>query len=517
MRQFRLALWPAGLLFGIAAEAASHESGALAGADLVAGLTLIGLGLLAWERYGHARMGILLAASGFAWFLANLAEWATYLHRGPLIHLVLAYPTGRLRSRPARLVALAGYVYAAFPPVARNDTTTIVLAAVIVSAALVRYLAARGFERKARAFALIPAAVLASALAVGAVRRLSGPGSERAVLWTYDFAIGAAAALVAAGLVWGRWAQATVTGLVVELGAVGDAGPLRDRLARALGDPSLVLGYWLPDEARYVDETGRPVELPPAGSGRAVTPVEQDGRRVAALVHDASVLGEPGLVSGVAAATSLAVANVRLQADIRARVTDVEASRRRIVEAADTQRRRLERELREGAERRLARVAELLSSTEPPLTDAAAELDGARRELREFARGIHPATLIEHGLADALLELGARCPVPAEIAAPPERFAPAVEAVVYFVCSEALANVAKYSQATRASVQLTIRDGNLLVTVADDGIGGADPAAGSGLRGLADRVAALGGRFQVASRRGQGTQVRVELPLQQSG
>jgi signal transduction histidine kinase len=517
MGKLRVALWPIGLAVGVAAELASHPGGWLGGADLVAGLTLIGSGLLAWQRLGHARMGILLTVSGFAWFLANLADWATYLHRGPLIHLVLAYPSGRLRSRREQVVVLAGYAYAAAYPVAGNDEATVALAVVIAGTALDRYRRARGVERKARAFALLPAAVFASALAIGALRRLAGPGSERAILWTYDIAIAAVAALVVAGLAWGRWAQATVTGLVVDLGATSDAGTLRDRLARALGDPSLVLGYWLPGEARYVDETGRPVELPPAGSGLAVTPIEQDGARVAALVHDVSVLGEPGLVSGVAAATGVAVANARLQADIRARVADVEASRRRLVEAADTQRRRLERELREGAERRLARVAELLSGAEPPLTDAAMELDATRRELREFARGIHPATLTERGLAQALLELAGLCPVPVEIVAPPERFPPAVEAVVYFVCSEALANVAKYSQASGASIQLTVRDGLLRVEVADDGVGGADPAAGSGLRGLADRVTALGGLLQVSSGRGHGTQLLVELPLPESG
>jgi signal transduction histidine kinase len=319
--------------------------------------------------------------------------------------------------------------------------------------------------------------------------------------------------MVVAGLLWGRWAQATVTGLVVDLGEPGDAGTLRDRLARALGDPSLAVGYWLPDEARYVDETGRAVQLPSAGSGRAVTPIEQDGVRVAALVHDDAVLGEPGLVSDVAAATSLAVANVRLQADVRASVADVEASRRRIVEAADTQRRRLERELRDGAERRLARVADLLSGAAPPLAEAAAALDAARQELRELARGIHPATLIERGLAEAVRELGARSPVPVEIAAPEERFAPAVEAVVYFVCSEGLANVAKYAEASRASVRFSCEDGNLRVEIADDGIGGADPSAGSGLRGLADRVDALGGRLELVSPRGRGTRLLVDLPL----
>jgi hypothetical protein len=456
---------------------------------------------------------MLLAASGFAWFLANLATWATYLHRGVLIHLLLSYPTGQLRSRLERVVVMAGYVYSAVYPVAGNDETTIALAVVIAGTALRRFLPAGGLERKARAFALVPACAFALVLILSSALRLADAGGDRSVLWTYDVVIGAVGALAFAGILWGRWAQATMTGLVVDLGEPGDARSLRDRLARALGDSSLAVGYWLPAEGRYVDEAGRGMDLPPAGSGRAVTPIEQDGVRVAALVHDEAVLDEPGLVSGVAAATSLAVSNVRLQAAVRARVGDVAASRRRIVEAADMQGRRLELELREGAERRLARVAELLSGPGEPLTEAAGALAAARRELREFARGIHPATLIEHGLADAIRELGARSPVPVEIVAPPERFPPAVEAVMYFVCSEGLANVAKYANASCASVRLTMHDGDLRAEVADDGVGGADPASGSGLRGLTDRVAALGGRLEVISPAGLGTRLLVELPL----
>jgi signal transduction histidine kinase len=275
-----------------------------------------------------------------------------------------------------------------------------------------------------------------------------------------------------------------------------------------------MLGYWLPAEARYVDETGRAVLVPPPGSGRVVTPIDQEGVPVAALVHDASALGDSGLVADVAAATRLAVSNVRLQAEVRARVAEVEASRRRIVEAADTQRRRLEQELREGAEVRLARVAELLDSSDPHLAEAAEALETARRELRELARGIHPAMLTERGLEGALRELGARAPVPVEIVASSGRFAPTVEAVAYFVCSEGLANIAKYARASRAEVHVAIHHGALVVHVADDGVGGADVSSGSGLRGLADRVAALGGRFEVVSLRGSGTRLRAELPLE---
>ena len=262
-----------------------------------------------------------------------------------------------------------------------------------------------------------------------------------------------------------------------------------------------------------MDEAGRPVELPSAGAGRAVTPIEQDGQPVAALVHDASVLGDPRLVADVAAAARLAVANVRLQAQVRSRVAEVAASRRRIVQAADTQRRGLERRLRRGAEQRLGRVAELIAGSGPPLAEVAVGLEAARAELREFARGVHPAALVEGGLAAAVTELAKRSPVPVEVRAPSERLPAAVEAAAYFVCSEALANIAKYAQASHASVRLETGEDVLVVEVTDDGAGGADPAGGSGLHGLADRVEALGGRLRLDSPPGHGTRITAQLPL----
>jgi signal transduction histidine kinase len=188
----------------------------------------------------------------------------------------------------------------------------------------------------------------------------------------------------------------------------------------------------------------------------------------------------------------------------------VEASRRRIVEAADEQRRQLELELRQGAQRRLARVAELVLDVDPELDR---QLVGARAELAEFARGIHPATLTEHGLAAALGELSEGASLPVDIAAPSERFPAPVEVAAYFVCSEALANVAKYAQASRATVMVEANEGTLRVEVADDGIGGADPSRGSGLRGLGDRLEAIGGRLKVESKSGRGTRLFAEIPL----
>jgi signal transduction histidine kinase len=514
MQRLRLALWPAGLVLGIVAEwSAWTDDPGLMALDLAVGFALIASGLVAWQRRGPSAAGPLLAVSGFAWFLGNFAGWALYLHRGPLVQLLVCYPGGRPRSRLQWAVVAAGYACAAISPLGHNDTVTILLALAICGTALGRDLVASGPERRARATALGAAMAFALVLALGAAARQAGVDADRAMLFAYEVVTGLVGAWLFADLLWGRWARAAVTGLVVDLGELGDAGSLRDRLARALGDPSLVVGYWLPGDGRYVDEAGRLVQLPPAGAGRAVTPLEQDGEPIAALVHDTSVLGDPGLVANVASAAGLAVSNVRLQAEVRAQVAEVAASRRRLVEAADAQRRGLERRLRRGAEQRLARVAELLADSGPPLAEVTGGLDAARVELREFARGIHPAALVEGGLAAALTELAAISPVPVAVTAPSGRLLPAVEAAAYFVCSEALANIAKHAQASHASVRLKTREGVLTAEVVDDGVGGADPAGGSGLRGLADRVEALGGRLRIDSPSSRGTRLTAELPL----
>jgi signal transduction histidine kinase len=316
-----------------------------------------------------------------------------------------------------------------------------------------------------------------------------------------------------ADLLWGRWTQTAVAALVVDLGDLGTGGTLRDRLARTLGDPTLVVGYWLPEEGRYVDDAARPVELPTTGEERALTPIDDDGRRIAALIHDPAALDDPELTSAVAAATRLAVSNARLQAEVRARVAAVESSRRRIVEAGDAQRHRLGLELRDGAQRRLDRISELLADSGEPLADLQGGLAAARTELREFARGIHPATLTEHGLAAALDELVRRSPTRVAIAAPAGRFPTEVEAAAYFVCAEGLANALKYAGASRLSVLVQREDRHLVVSVEDDGAGGADAARGTGLRGLADRVEALGGELRIESPPGKGTRLVAALPL----
>ena len=510
MRRLRYALWPAGLAFGLAAEWIGRPQ--LIAFDAATGFALLFLGLVAWSRRPGSRAGAIMSAAGFAWFLGTLWPPAVFWHRGPLAQLLISYPGGRLSSRLQQVGALAAYGYAAVAVVAGSPYATVIFAFGLIALSAYRYVAVTGPERRARLAPLTAAVAFGLVLVADAIARLVGVGADRVVLLAYDLTVCLIAIGLAADLLWGRWAQGAVTGLVVDLGEPAAGGVLRDRLAGALGDPTLVVGYWLPGQRRYVDEAGRPVVLPAAGAGRAVTPVEENGQRVAVLIHDLAVLDEPALLSAVGAAARLAVANARLQAEVSARVDQVEASRRRIVEASDEQRSRLERELREGAERRLAHVAELLTGGGEQLADVRAGLDTARAELREFARGIHPVTLTVLGLEAAVGELAGRSPVAVAVAVPAARFPPAVEAAAYFVCAESLTNVAKHAEASQVRISITQEDGQLRVVIADDGIGGADPSRSSGLRGLADRVEALGGSLAVDSPPGGGTRVMAELP-----
>jgi signal transduction histidine kinase len=312
-----------------------------------------------------------------------------------------------------------------------------------------------------------------------------------------------------------------VADLIVELGSPLRPSQVRDAIARTLGDPSLELAFWLPENERYVDPDGRAID-PEEDSGRAVTLLEHDGTRLAALVHDAALLDESELVQAVGAAASLALENARLQAELRAQLAEVRASRTRIVEAGDAERRRLERDLHDGAQQRLLGIRLALQLARGRLADGGAELDellaeadaevvGALDELRALARGIHPALLTEEGLAPALAGLARRAPVPVGLSVCDGRLPAAVEATAYFVSAEALANIAKHAHASRGSIEVTRRNGRLAIVVSDDGVGGADEA-GAGLRGLRDRVEALDGRLEVESLPRGGTRVSAVIP-----
>jgi signal transduction histidine kinase len=329
-----------------------------------------------------------------------------------------------------------------------------------------------------------------------------------------------------AGLMQSRFTRA---GAVSELVARLSAGPdrrrgLREALADAFGDPSLILAYWIPERGHYVDAAGHRVELPQAGDDRSWTPVRRHGAPLAAIIHDAALADERALLATAGAAAGLALENERLHAELRARVEELERSRERIIEAGLAERRKLERNLHDGAQQRLValslsmrlardRVARDPEGARELLDEAMIELESATAELRELARGIHPAVLSDRGLPAALKALAARMPVPIELVeAPAQRLNEVVEIASYYVVAEALTNVAKYASARSARVRIVQVNGSVTVEVSDDGVGGADPEHGSGLRGLADRVAALDGSLEVDSPAGRGTTVRASIP-----
>jgi signal transduction histidine kinase len=314
--------------------------------------------------------------------------------------------------------------------------------------------------------------------------------------------------------------------LVATIGGTTPPDRLRDALSTALNDPSLELAYWIPETADYVDESGRPVDLPRPAGDRAVSEVRHEGRLVAALIHDPLLLDEPELVDAVGAAAALALEKERLDAELRAKIAQLRESRARMLAFGLNERRRLERDLHDGAQQRLVslaldlRLAQAAIRDDPDraeelLSGAGEELGAALEELRELARGIHPAVLSDRGLDPAVEALASRAPLRVEVRARlGERVPEPVELAAYFVVAEALTNVVKYSRARGATIALGRDNGSVVVEVADDGVGGADPERGTGLRGLADRISALGGRLQVDSPDGSGTTVTARIPCE---
>jgi signal transduction histidine kinase len=481
--------------------------------DAATGLVLLAAGLMSIRR----APGCLLLAAGLAWFAGDAASWAVYLHRGPLVQLVAVYPFLRPRGTWAWVLTAAGYLCAVLAVLTASSPAAFALAAALVLSAGYRFAVATGPQRRARASALGAASALACALSVGPALQLAGLGDSGFAV-PYDLLIMVIAAGVAVDLRWGRWSRATVSGLVVEL---AQPGPLRARLARALGDPGLTVGLWVAARGGYVDESGREVTVPPASSqlGQTVTFLDVDGQPAGVLIHDPPAPADQVLVAEVASAARLAMANAGLREGVRARSVEVAASRRRLVETGDAVRRALAEDLGQGPGRHLVRAAEFLGGADGEVPGALlAGVDRAQAVLRDLVTGIHPAALTAGGLSDALPGLAELCPVPVSLDVPPRRFPAGVEAAVYFVCSEALANIARHAGATTAALRVWERDGRLYLEISDDGVGAAVigdgiQAGGSGLRGLADRMAALGGSLAVDSPPGAGTRVTAELPL----
>jgi signal transduction histidine kinase len=536
-------LWPAAIVVGLAAEwtiGRTLEPRA-AVLDLLTGWTIVTCGMLAWRQQPESRSGALLVACGFAWFAANFApsvrgladQWPplatvaaalVYLHRGFLMHAIVTYPTGRIGSRLGGATVMLGYAACFVPAIWRsNGLTVAAMAGFAVATWTITDRASRDGATAAR-LARLAALGLSAVLVTGSIARFVDPTVE--VVGFSLFAYEVSLVAVSIGLSLGLRSRApdrkAVTDLVVELGETR-SGSLRDGLATVLGDPDLQVGYWIPDRSAYVDTEGNPIALPDGSAGQVVTSVERDGLPVAAVIHDPAVLDDPRIVGAIADAARLAASNAALHARVRAQVVELDSSRLRLVAVGEEERRGIERRLQHGAVRRLHAIEGLLdawraSSSGSPaaisrVTAAGSELSAALHEIEELARGLRPRSLSEHGLATALTELAARSSVAVAGSVPPKRWPSEIEATAYYVCAEALANVAKHALATTVDVTLSEEGGWLRIAIRDDGVGGADPERGTGLQGLRDRVEAMGGRLSIDSQPGQGTRLVALLPL----
>ena len=299
---------------------------------------------------------------------------------------------------------------------------------------------------------------------------------------------------------------------------------VRDALRRALADPHLEILYPRVGTGGWINDLGEGTTTPTPACGRAFTAIDRGGKPVAGLVHDAALLDDPERLHAATEAASLAIDNERLKAQLRGQLAEVQASRARIVDAGDRELRRVERNLHDGAQQRFVGLALTLrlasrravgdAALTELLAEAAHELDDALAELRELARGIHPAIVDDAGLGGALETLAERPGIPVDLDIDlPGRLPEPVEVGAYYVVAEALTNVNRHANAHRATVQATVADGALRVAVSDDGTGGARATPGSGLEGLADRVSALGGELGVDSPAGRGTVVFADIPL----
>ena len=476
-------------------------------ADLATGCTLIACGLLATRQPGGGRTGALIAVAGVAWFLPNVGLGGLlYLHRGPLVHAVLTYPDGRIRGRLEAAAVAAGYV-AAVAALWAGAAATFLLVGLMLGVAHRSRSRAVGVVRRMRAGALAATGFLGAVIAATTAIRLVVPTAtaDDATLLAYEAAMCALSAALLLGLIRRPWTRSRVTDLVVDLG-VAPSASLAHALTAAVGDPTLEVGYRLGD--RYVDAEGRPLVLPQRDSARRTTTIEVEGEPVAVLVHDAAVLEDPEVTAALARAAGLASVNARLQAEIRAQLDELRASRDRLVQAEDEERRRLERRLHQTTITRLRALGDALRDAYPQAEELVAR---SLTELAELGAGLDPGR--GRPLGDALQSLAERAPVPVELTVPSVALPEHVGRAVYFVCSEALANAVKYADAGRVAIAVDVDGDRVRVDVTDDGRGGARRTRGGGLDGLADRVEALGGSLAVDSPHGAGTRVAAELPL----
>lgn len=516
----------------------------------------LGAGTLGWWRRPSNRIGPLALAGAVLWLAGGLVNTAppalvavgavTQTAVIALVaHLLLAYPSGRLPDRASRWTAAAVWfvclvlqaplylfgtrlgdalVVADRPDLAELGETVQALAGT-TTVAVTTVLLSRRLRRADRLQQRVLAPLyLYGVLAIFAIPLTSyllprvGFTPEAVNVVQLLVLAGVPVAFVG-GILRGGFAR---TGEVEELAswlsAAGARPELTATLARALGDDSLELVFWVPERSGYVDADGRAATLPAADSLRAVAEVELAGRRVGAIVYDATLTAEPDVVRAAGRVMALAMDRERLTAELRASQGALRRSRARIVDAADRERRKIARDLHDGLQVRLVLLAldaqEVAKVAGEPAIALRAGIDAAAAELRGLVHAVMPAALVERGLSAATEDLVDRMPLPTrlELGVTDRTLPPAVESTAYFVVAEGLANALKHARAHRLVVRLEHAENRLCVEVHDDGVGGAERGAGSGLRGLADRVDTLGGHLDVHSVAGQGTRLLVELP-----
>ena len=572
----QLAAGPVALAFALGALAVARgpgrfttyagRSGLAATLTVTAGLALVLAGLVTSLNRPAGRIGDLAVLAGLVWFTPVWVGW----DKGPplvrslgmlaagfvfplLLHLVLTDPSGRLHGAATRALVFMVYLEAvlaavglalfrkpffdpncwancsdnrflvrSLPPLARaieaaDRWFTAAAAAALVAICTWRLLRGSGPARRTLLPVTLPAVLLAGAVIARAVALQRMPLEDPSdPAFSAIFVIGCVAVLLlAAGLVWAavrtRVQRRAVARIATSLGQAPPPGSLQAALATAVGDPELQIAYWLPAAQRHVDADGRPVAEPAAGPGRAITALVRDGRQIALVTHTAAL---PDLERELGAAVRLALENERLQAEALAQLDQLRASRIRIVETGDSERRRLERDLHDGAQQRLLALsydlrlarAQAQADGDPQtgslLSQATDQAQAALGELRELAHGIYPAILAEAGLGPAVATLADAAPVPVEILAEAEgRYPAGVETAAYLVVAEALDDAAG-RDASHTTVSVVRTGERLAVTVQDDGT---DRTAA--MVQLADRVGALDGQLTV-----EPTRLQAELP-----
>ncbi len=517
---------------GLLAEAMAYEPADVArwAPDLAVGWSLAACGVVASLRRPASRTGLLLGAAGITWFAGNfagvgfapiavLATQLTFVHRAVLMHAVLTLPDGHMRSRLGAITVAAGYLVWLLPPAATSLPVLAVVGVLCTGVAAFDWRRAPVPAHRPRALAVL-AAILPSLAYLGATAVHVAVPTGR-LDWLA--LLGDQSALIAAGLLVSYTlllpglGTDRLTDLVVELRGPRSDG-VRDALARALGDPTLEVGYWHGPSGAYLDATGMPLSLSSDDPRRSCTPIDIAGEPAAVLVHDPATLEQASLRESVRTMTRLAAANARLRGDVLDRLSEVRASRRRLLAASDAERSSLERRLQDGALRRAEGLRSMLSvaGEGSPLARASVVLDGALGDLRALASGLHPDILDEAGLEGALRSLAGASGIPVRLEIQVGALREGVALAIYYMCAEGLSNAAKHSRANRAGVLVRQGPASVVVEVHDDGAGGADLGRGTGLRGVADRVEALGGRFELRSDPGGGTTVRAELSLDTS-